>query len=172
MATTVRKKGKLKDEHRAFIIQRLACWDSPREAAEALKDEFGIEISPQGCETYDPTKRAGRNLAAKWRELFDKTRQDFQNNLENYVPEANKTVRIRQLANSARALKSRGNHVGMADMLERIAKELGNVHTNKRELTGKEGGPIQFSDMTDEQLDARLTKLFTTIGAEEDGRDG
>ena len=51
----------------------------------------------------------------------------------------------------------------MADMLERISKEMGNVHTNRREFTGKNRGPIQFEDvkaMTDEQIDAELERLW------------
>jgi len=47
----------------------------------------------------------------------------------------------------------------MADMTERQAKEMGNVHTNRREFTGKDRGPIQYQDvdnMTDEQIDDEL----------------
>lgn len=162
---------KLQDSHKAFLVTRLAMYDSPREAADALKEEYGIEITPQGAEGYDPTKRAGRHLAAKWRELFDKARADFLNNVEKYVPEANRTVRVAQLAASARALRARGNHVAAADMLERIAKELGNVHTNRRELTGRDGGPVavSYSDMTEDQLDARIAALLAAAGGDDDG---
>lgn len=47
-------------------------------------------------------------------------------------------------------------------MLERIAKEMGNVHTNRREVSGHGGGPLRFdySDLTDEQLDARIAQLL------------
>lgn len=156
-----RAKGKLKDEHRAFITRRLAMYDTPKEAAEALNQEFGISISPQGAERYDPTKRAGQYMGERWRKMFHETRQDFLNNVDRYVPEANKTVRISLLANSARAMRARGNHVGAADMLERIAKEMGNVHTNRRELTGKDGGAlkVEYADLTDEEINARLVQL-------------
>ena len=43
----------------------------------------------------------------------------------------------------------------MANMLERIAKEMGNAYSNRREFTGKDRGPIQYQDaetMTDEQI--------------------
>ncbi|MEQ9131085.1 MAG: DUF2280 domain-containing protein [Salinisphaeraceae bacterium] len=165
-----RKRGKLKDEHRHFVVQRLACFDTPKEVAEALRDEHGVEISPQSVEAYDPNKRAGRDLAQKWRDLFEKTRADFQDNLEKYVPEASKVVRVRHLAHAARAFKGRGNYVGMADMMERIAKEVGNVHTNRRELTGKDGGPIKtaHSDLTDDQLDERLAKIMGALAGPSD----
>lgn len=163
---------KLKNEHRAFIVQRVACYDSPKEVAEAVKEEYGIEISPQAVESYDPNKRAGRTMAKSWRELFDTTRKAFLENVSTHVPEANKAVRIRMLANSARALKARGNHLGAAEMLERIAKELGNVHTNRRELTGADGKAIamdvEYKDLSIEQIDAQLLRLTQAAAADLD----
>lgn len=163
---TKRKQGKLKDEHRAFVVCRLAMYDTPKEAAQALKEEYGIEISPQACEFYDPTKRAGKDLSQRWREMFEQARKDFLDNVEKYVPEANKTVRIQQLAHSARTLRARGNHVAAADMLERIAKELGNVHTNKRELTGKDGAPIKvdYANLSEDEINAKLANALAALG--------
>lgn len=162
---------KLQNEHRAFIVQRVACYDSPREVADAVKEEYGIEITPQAVEVYDPTKRAGRGVAKTWRELFETTRAAFLKNVTDHVPEANKAVRIRMLANSARALKARGNHLGAAEMLERIAKELGNVHSNRRELTGADGKPIamdvEYKDLSIEQIDAQLLRLTQTAAADQ-----
>lgn len=149
---------KLTDEHRAFLVKRMACFDGPKDAAAALKQEFGIEISPQATEAYDPNKYAGRNIAQKWRELFEHTRKSFLDDVETFVPAANKAVRVKELWHAAQAFKGRGNYIGMADMLERIAKELGNVHTNKREVTGKDGKPLQveYTDLTDDQLNTRI----------------
>ena len=161
------KARKLLDSHKAFIIQKLACYDSPKEAATALKEEFDISITPQGAEAYDPDKRAGKDLSAKWVELFRKTRQDYLDNVEKYVPEANKTVRIGMLANAAKTFKSRGNLNGMSDMLERISKEIGNVYTNKRELAGPNGAPIPMSMETktlpDTEIEARIKELESKL---------
>lgn len=52
----------------------------------------------------------------------------------------------------------------MADMLERIAKEMGDVYSNRREVTGRGGRPMRYSDLTDEQLDARIAQLLGTAG--------
>lgn len=171
MARTRHGKSKLTEEQKAFVVQRLACWDTPAEASEALREEHGVELSPQGCEAYDPTKRAGRRVARKWRELFNATREAFKKNLGDHVPEANKAVRVRHLAHAARAFKQRNNYLGMADMFERIAKELGNVHTNRREISGRDGKPVEveYRDMTDEQLDARLLQLLKTVGGADAG---
>jgi len=79
-------------------------------------------------------------------------------------------VRIKKLARASDAFESRGNYVAMAAMLERIAKEMGNVHTNRREFTGKNQGPIKIEavhDMTDEQIDTELERLWAKARGEE-----
>ncbi len=153
------KKKRLNDAEKAFVVQQLACFGSPKEVSEALMEEYGVQLAPQNIEAYDPGKRAGQHLSKKWRVLFEHTRQAFLDQVEKRVPEAHKAVRIRHLAHAARAYKGQRNYMAMADMLERIAKETGNVHTNRREFTGKDRGPIKFaevSDMTDEQIDDEL----------------
>jgi hypothetical protein len=161
-------KNKLTDAHRAFVVQRIACFDSPKEVADALKAEHGVDITPQAVENYDPGKKAGQTMAKRWRELHASTRKAFLDDVSLHIPEANKSVRIRELSKAARALKARGNYIGMADMLERVAKELGDVHTNRRELTGKGGGPIAFNELSNDQLDARLAKLMQALGVSEE----
>ena len=59
---------------RTFVVQGLACFETPTEMVRAVRDKFGLEISAQGCEAYDPTKRAGWNLADKWTAIFHATR--------------------------------------------------------------------------------------------------
>ena len=153
--------GKLKDQHKAFLIQRLAVFDSPKQAAEALKAEYRVEISPQGVEAYDPGKHAGRRLSERWRVHFETIRERFLDRLDE-IPESHKAVRVQELARASRIFKRRGNYLAMANMLERIAKEMGNVHTNRHEFTGKDGGAIEYkeiSDMTPDQIDAELREL-------------
>lgn len=161
--------GKLRDEHKAFVVVRLACYDSPKEVADALKAEHGIVLTPQGCEAYDPNKRAGQRLGKQWRDLFEKTRADFHANIERYVPEANKTVRVRHLGHAARAYREKGNYISMADMLERIAKEVGNVHSNRREVTGKDGAPLKVlaatSEIDTDDLKQELAQILASMGA-------
>ncbi|EAR23610.1 DUF2280 domain-containing protein [Nitrococcus mobilis] len=104
---------RLTAEHKAFLVQALAQFETPEEAAAALKGEYGAAISPQGAEVYDPTKRAGRQLSQRWYELFYETRRRFLERIEA-IPEANKAVRIRQLAHASRAFKAKGNYRDMA----------------------------------------------------------
>ncbi len=164
---TKRQKKRLTDAEKAFVVQELACFGSPKEVSEALTEEYGVQLAPQNIEAYDPGKRAGQHLSKKWRVLFEHTRQAFLDQVEKCVPEVHKAVRIRHLAHAARAYKGQRNYMAMADMLERIAKEVGNVHTNRRELTGRDRGPIEYSesaDMTDEQINQDLKQIFAQSG--------
>ena len=160
-------KKRLTDIEKTFVVQELGCFGSPKEVSEALTEEYGVQLAPQNIECYDPHKRAGKHLGKKWRELFEHTRQAFLDHVEKTVPHAYKAVRVRKLAKAADAFEDRGNYMAMASMLERIAKEMGNVHTNRREFTGKDAGPIQYEDvrdMTDEQIEQELEKLYTEMG--------
>ena len=153
----------LRDYHRTFLVREFACFATPMEAADALKEKYDIEITPQGAQHYQPDSSSGRTLSKKWVELFGVARTAFLEDVETRVPEAYKAVRIHELAKASRKFKKNGNYMAMADMFERIAKEVGNVHTNRREFTGKDRGPIQVSavsEMTDEQIDAELTRLW------------
>lgn len=153
--------AKMTDVHREFVVRELASYSTPSEAATALREATGIEITPQSAERYDPTKYAGRGLSQKWRIKFDLYRKAFKEQIED-IPIANRAVRLKKLAKAAAAFEQRGNYIAMADVLERAAKEVGNVHTNRREHTGANGKPLQFEDvgaMTPEQISQELKAL-------------
>ena len=57
----------LKEPVKIFIVQALACRDTPQEVADQVKQEFGIEVDRMQCAAYDPTKSAGKNLSAKFK---------------------------------------------------------------------------------------------------------
>ena len=64
----------LNSEVKAYIVQALACFDTPSQVAAAVKREFGIEVSRQQVESHDPTKRCAKTLAKRWVVLFEDTR--------------------------------------------------------------------------------------------------
>ncbi len=155
------KQNKLNAHSRAFIVQQVACYATPKETAELVKEEFGIDITPQNVEGYDHTKYAGRKCSKQWKKLFEETRAAFLEHCEAHIPEVNKAVRLRGLSQAARMYKIKGNYIGMAAMFERIAKEIGGSYTNRRELTGKKGGPVQYqpvAEMTDDDLRDELRR--------------
>jgi hypothetical protein len=86
----------LKEPIKIFIVQSLACFDTPQQVADAVQQRFGIEIDRRQCEGYDPTKFSGRNLSKKLKDLFDRTRKDFKENVED-IPIANKAFHFKEL---------------------------------------------------------------------------
>ncbi|WP_445346226.1 DUF2280 domain-containing protein [Acinetobacter bohemicus] len=86
----------LREPIKIFIVQSLACFDTPQQVADAVKQEFGIEIERQQVSAYDPTKPTGKNLSKKLKDLFTRTREDFKSNIYD-IPLANKAVRLNEL---------------------------------------------------------------------------
>ncbi len=44
--------------------------------------------------------------------------------------------------------------------------EMKNMYVEKHEHTGKDGGPIEYSNLTDEELDASIARLAKELGYE------
>ncbi|HFK9092527.1 DUF2280 domain-containing protein, partial [Acinetobacter baumannii] len=129
----------LKEPVKIFIVQALACRDTPQEVVEQVKQEFGVDISRSQCECYDPTKYSGRNLSKKFVELFESTREKFDKGLID-IPIANKYYRLKQYQ---RQLEKTRNVKTALKILEQAAKDIGGQFTNRQEITGKDGGPVQ-----------------------------
>lgn len=86
----------LKPEVRAFIVQELACFDTPSQIVESVQKEFKVQVTRQQVASHDPTKVAGKGLAQKWVDLFNRTRDRFLNEISD-IPIANKAYRLRVL---------------------------------------------------------------------------
>ena len=145
----------LKEPVKIFIVQALACRDTPQEVADLVKQEFGIQIDRQQCSSYDPTKQRGKNLSKKFVELFHKTRADFDAGLID-IPIANKHYRLKQYQKQLE--RNTKNTVMSLKILEQAAKDCGGQFTNKQEITGKDGKPIETINQnvsTDSYLKAR-----------------
>lgn len=121
----------LSNEVKAFIVQALACFDTPSQVAEAVNKEFGIEISRQTAESHDPTKRQGRNLAKRWVVLFEDTRKRFREETAD-IPIANRAYRLRALARMAEKVEGIRNYGLALQILEQVAKEVGDVYVNRK----------------------------------------
>jgi hypothetical protein len=152
--------AKLTEAVQRFIVQALACYDTPSEVAEAVKEEFGLELTRQQVATYDASKTTGRTMAKKWRVLFEDTRAAFRKEVSE-IPIADQAYRLRQLDKIAQQAMKRKNVVLAAQMLEQAAKEVGGMYTNRREFTGKGGGPIETANLTEDQLNNRITQLMS-----------
>jgi hypothetical protein len=52
-----RPNHKLTEPQKDYVIRRLAAYDTPTEIQRDLREKFGVEITRQAIETYDPTRR-------------------------------------------------------------------------------------------------------------------
>ena len=125
----------LSDEVKRFVVQALACFDTPSQVSESVKEEFGLALPRQQCELYDPTRRAGRGLSRKWRALFEETRAAWQSSAA-MVPIANRVHRLRVLDRLVNKLESKKNYTAAAQILEQAAKEMGGMYERRGRASG------------------------------------
>ena len=145
----------LKEPVKIFIVQSLACRDTPQEVADLVSQEFGIKIDRKQIQTYDPTKAAGKNLSKKFVELFHKTRADFDEGLVD-IPIANKHYRLKQYQKQLE--RNSKNTVMSLKILEQAAKDVGGQFTNRQEITGKDGKDLMTVSEAD--LDKQIFELM------------
>lgn len=157
----------LKPDVKAFIVQALACFDTPSQVVESVQKEFGISITRQQAESHDPTKAGGKGLAQKWVDLFHDTRKRFQTELSD-IPIANKAYRLRVLDRMMNSAEKMRNIALATEIIEQAAKECGDAYTNKHkfEHSGPNGGAMEVMSYTPEHyasaqkaLEGKLTGL-------------
>lgn len=141
----------LKDEVKQFIVQALACYDTPTQVANAVKEEFGLIVSRQQVACYDPNCYVGRNLSEKWRTVFNDTRSKFRDEVAE-IPIASRAFRLRALARMAQQAEGMRNIALAVQVIEQAAKEVGDIYVNKNKA---------------EQNDQPPTPVHITIGVKD-----
>lgn len=133
----------LNSEVKTFIVQALACFDTPSQVVESVLKEFNVVVTRQHCESHDPTKAAGKALAEKWVTLFHETRQRFREDTAA-IPIANRAFRLRALNRMAEKAESMRNLALAMQLHEQAAKESGDMYTNKHKVehSGENGSPL------------------------------
>ncbi|HCK31814.1 DUF2280 domain-containing protein [Acinetobacter ursingii] len=148
----------LRKEVKLFIVRSLAVFNTPEETARLVNEEYkDLNVSRQQCERYDPTKRAGQDLSQELRKEFEITRSEFLAKPNN-IPIANLSVRLQRLENQYQ--KHSKNRVAALNILRQAAEDVGGKYTNKTEVTGKDGAPLQTTvvQATPEQVEAAVRK--------------
>jgi len=151
----------LKPDVKAFIIQSVACFDTPSQVVEAVQKEFGLKITRQQVESHDPTKVSGKALAKKWIDLFHATRDRFLNEVSE-IPIANKAYRLRALNRMAMQTEGMKNFALASQLIEQAAKEVGDAYTNKHkfEHSGPNGGAIETVTMNKDDYKAARREML------------
>ena len=148
---TLNKKQKI------FIVRSLAVFNTPQETVLLVKEEFGLEVSRQQVETYDPTKRAGKDLSTELKSEFEVACKEFLDTPQN-IPIANLSVRLQRLENQYQ--KHGKNRVAALSILKQAAEDMGGKYTNRQEITGKDGEALQTTVVhaTQDQVEAAVKK--------------
>lgn len=134
--------ARLNKRVKLYIVRSLATYETPTETAKCVQEEFGITVTKQQCEAYDPTKKTGQDLSEEFKKEFYRIREDMNKNV-NSIPIANIAYRLRRLQIFIDHDRYKDNAVIVPDLLEQAAKEVGGLYTNRKEITGADGGPIK-----------------------------
>lgn len=162
-------KGKLTEDAKAYVVRALACFVDPSEIREALKKDFAAEVTLQAIEAYDPNKSAGAKLSKQWRSLFEKTRKVFIEDIDS-IGLAHKAVRLRTLERMRARAEKAGNIALVVEITVEAEKIVGEIYTNKRVLTGKDGKPLfPAKPITDTMTAAEAAEAYA---ASRDALDG
>jgi hypothetical protein len=121
----------LRDEVKLFIVQALACFDTPTQVSKAVKEEFGLDVIRQQVAAYDPNCYVGRNLSLKWRTIFNDTRAKFRVDTAA-IPIASRAFRLRALARMAQQAEGMRKIALAVSVIEQAAKEVGDVYVNRK----------------------------------------
>ncbi|OZI79901.1 DUF2280 domain-containing protein [Bordetella genomosp. 2] len=156
--------ARLNDAQKRYIVQALACYDTPAQVAEAVKEEFGLDVHRAQVAQYDPTKVSGQDLAKKWRDLFDDTRKRFRDEVAE-IPIADQAYRLRTLQRAMAKAERQGNVAMVSQLLEQAAKEVGGAFTNrhKHEHGGPNGGPIPTANLSKEEFREIARELLDEV---------
>ncbi len=148
-----RSPGFLSEVVKRFVITQCARWERPTAIARMVKEQFGVNMSPQATEGYDPTKRLGRNLSMPHRKLFNAERERFTHEIDA-IPIANAAYRIAKLQQYSERAEDEGDLKLAAQMLEQAARDLGELFTNRVNVTGTAAQPTDdLKDLTDDELE-------------------
>jgi len=138
---TAPERNRLPVEAQLWAVTRLACFVPPAEVRKEIAETWGVQVTPQALTYYDPETAAGRELRSELKALFAETREGYLSDVKA-CPAANQAFRVWELYRLYLANRQKSPVVA-ASLLEQLSKETGGVYTNRRELTGANGGPVQ-----------------------------
>ena len=123
--------AKLSEAEKRFIVQALACYDTPTQVVEAVKEEFGTVVDRGHVGCYDPTKVADKELDKKWCDLFAATREGFKSEITE-IPIAQRSYRLKVLQRIVTKAESMKNMPLALQVLEQATKECGDMYVSRK----------------------------------------
>lgn len=124
----------LTTDQKCFIVSALARFHSPTQVTRLVKQYFGIEVSRQQVDYYNPrTASSAGHLADRWKELFETVRKRYVDAVEE-VAIAHERYRLEQLQRIVDHRMKKDDHSTVLEAIEQAAKERGRAYTNVRDL--------------------------------------
>jgi len=121
----------LTPEQRLFIVRRLACFASPTQVAEAVKEEFGIEVDRRHVGNYS---LRNPKLSKAYREEGEATRKEYIESARE-IGISHQTYRLEQLGELYLEARKTRNRPLAVQIIETAAKETGGAYTSRRDVT-------------------------------------
>src|SRR5690554_981348 len=117
----------LKNEHKEFIIRRIACYSSPSEVITELEEVYGVTgLEPNQIAYYNPDVRTGIKLGKQWKGLHAEYRRQFLEGIID-IPIAHKRYRLQQLQKSHDRLRRLHNETGANAILKQAQEEMAEI---------------------------------------------
>lgn len=118
------RRRKLTEEAQLYVVQALACFESLPEVRAAVQKEWGVEVTVQALQRYDPTTKAGEGGREKWLSIFEATRKEYLENSAR-IAISHRAVRLAYLDRVAKAAFSRNNFQQVMAAVELAEKVTG-----------------------------------------------
>jgi hypothetical protein len=116
-------RPRLSDEVKTFIVQRLACYETPSRVAAAVRLNFGIDIDRRRVFDYDPKSAP----AQRWIDLHAATRARLLADVSD-IAVAQKVIRLQMLDRFAQQAEDENQHDKAAKYLAQAARECGGFY--------------------------------------------
>lgn len=145
-----------------FIVRMLAEFETPTQTSKTVKDIFKVDVTPQQCEAYDPTKRTGQDLSQELRDKFFEYRRQANEELEA-IPVANKRYRLQKIQDLINAYPD--NPVLTPKWLELAAKEV--VTSNNSDPQTKACVELEIKKLELEKLKREINPPETRLPEED-----
>jgi hypothetical protein len=118
--------SKMTDQHRVYVIKRLAAHHTALSIVQGLKQEFGITVTQQAVDHYHPARGPRARLAQRWKDLFWKERRAYISRTAN-LGLTNKPARIRRREEMMHREWAAGRNARANVILDSIAKDTGDA---------------------------------------------
>jgi hypothetical protein len=163
------KPPRLTEVQKDYAVTCFAKFMRPTQVCDALLDRFGVSIERNAVQMYDPTTSKGQTLGKKRKVMFEEVRKRFLDELDA-IPIANKAMRLQQLqAHYDKVLNGATPNIRMAlEILEKAAKEAGNVHSNEHHV--HHSGKVKVEEVTEDEMRNGLAAAIAQVLTEEKAR--